>query len=361
MNETEVLFSELKGHQGKVGVITLNRPAQLNALSHAMFEAISFKLQEWQQQDAIKAAIICGAGERAFCAGGDIRAIYYLREQLPSALDFFISEYLLNHCIYHWTKPYIALLNGLTMGGGAGVSLHGSYRVATEKFQFAMPETAIGFFPDIGGSYFLPRCTGKSGWYLGLTGATIGVTDAQFAGLIDMTTPSDQIPALFAAFTNATWDRDPHQTVQVILDKFANTINAPSILAQHHEVIDRCFSAATLEMVLSTLRQEHHSFATETLELLHCRSPTSLKVTFEELKRGEQLSFDECMRMEFRMTRRFLQMHDFFEGIRAQVIDKDRMPRWCPDQLEGVDEQMVTAYFMPLAPEEELPLAHKPL
>lgn len=356
-NPREVLFSELTGHHGKVGIITLNRPDQLNALSYDMCKAIYLQLHDWQHQATIKAVIICGTGERAFCAGGDIRTMYYQQNELSSAFDFFQNEYRLNWAIYHFPKPYIALLDGLTMGGGAGVSVHGSYRVATEKFRFAMPETGIGFFPDVGGTYFLPRCTGRSGWYLGLTGDIIGSDDAKFAGLIDKTIPRAQIPALLSELNTTNWKDDPHQTVQAILANFVDTSADFSILATHQTCINHCFSAPTLEAILHRLHREDSEFSARTGQLLNSRSPTSLKVTYEALCKGEQLDFDNCMRMEYRLARRFLQSHDFFEGVRAQVIDKDRSPHWQPDNLAAVDPHMVSAYFQPLSPEDELQLS----
>ncbi len=355
--EPTVLFTTHHGRQGQVGLITLNRPKMLNALTESMCIEIYTKLQEWEQDDQIKAIVICGAGERAFCAGGDIRAVYELRTQPELARHFFWHEYRLNHRIHTLSKPYIALLDGLTMGGGAGVSVNGHFRVATDRLSFAMPETGIGFFPDVGGSYFLSHCRGRIGWYLGLTGANIGVADAWYAGLINAHVASKNIPALFLELVNAPWDQtDLFAITQGIIDDFKIAVAEPALLF-HSDIIIHCFSQSSVEEIITSLKECGGTWAQNVAVLLSARCPTSLKVVLEQLQRAANLQFEDCMRMEYRIANRFLHSADFFEGVRAAVIDKDRQPRWQPDSLAAVTAEQVGLFFAPLLEGEELDLS----
>ncbi|HVV69140.1 MAG TPA: enoyl-CoA hydratase/isomerase family protein [Patescibacteria group bacterium] len=349
--EPEILFTELAGRHGHMGEIILNRPKMLNALTESMCIAMHAKLHEWEQASHIKAIVIRGAGERAFCAGGDIRAVYALREQPELAQQFFWHEYRLNHCIYHLQKPYIALLDGLTMGGGAGLSINGRFRIATEKLTFAMPETGIGFFPDVGGSYFLPRCRDYIGWYLALTGTVITAVDALFAGIVDIRIESKHLSELLQELLAVPWDdADLNATVQQVIKLFALPFS-PSELSEYAPIIKQCFSQSSIEAILVALKQYHEPWAHETMQILATRSPLSLKVVMEQLRRGAQLDFDECMRMEYRITQHFLQTADFFEGVRAAVIDKDRKPHWQPGDLAAVTAEQVAGFFTTLKKE----------
>lgn len=341
---TDVIFEVLSGKQGQVGVITLNRPQQLNALTQDMLIALYDQLSEWQIQTDIQAVLVMSASEKAFCAGGDIKSLYAWRHDIEKAQQFFRDEYGLNQLIYAYRKPYIAILNGLTMGGGAGISINGSYRVATEKLRFAMPETGIGLFPDVGGSYFLSRCRNFMGRYLGLTGVSIDAAAAGYLGLVNYYSVSDRLPRLLPALLSADWDDDPHQVVRSILEAMTEPFPQAS-LERHAEVIAHSFQHDSMEAIFASLEQGT-DFARETLALLKTRSPTSLKVTLAQLQRGKELSFAECMQMEYGISTRCLRGHDLYEGIRAAVIDKDRDPRWQPQQLAQVTVADVATYFV---------------
>lgn len=355
MKETSVLFTEL----GNLGLITLNRPQALNALTHEMILALSEQLTVWEKDPDVKAVLIQGAGEKAFCAGGDIRQVYEARHdsKLPMK-QFFWDEYRLNAQIFHYPKPYIALLDGITMGGGVGVSIHGKYRIATERFVFAMPETGIGFFPDVGGSYFLPRCPGQTGIYLGLTGAKISIADASYLNLVNHFVPMDKMPEVIDEIAMSNLGDLSQKHIDEIIDS-VNIYSGDPTLANVRKDIDCCFNFDTVEEILTALHARKNEWCDKTAKLLASKSPTSLKVTLQQLRKGHHLSFDECMRMEYRMVVRFLQGHDFYEGVRAVIIDKDQSPKWQPSELSEVSAQNVDHYFAPLQNESELKFIHE--
>ncbi|HEY4114557.1 MAG TPA: enoyl-CoA hydratase/isomerase family protein [Rhizomicrobium sp.] len=339
----EVLFD----HRGAVGLITLNRPKALNALTHAMCLSMKAQLDEWARDEAVKTVAIRGLGEKAFCAGGDIRALYDSgKNKTPYALDFYRDEYRLNATIKHFPKPYVALIHGIVMGGGVGVSVHGSHRVANETMTFAMPETGIGLFPDVGGSYFLPRLPGEIGMYLALTGERLKAADCIYAGIATHFVPSRATEELVAALEEGT---EP----DLVLRSFAENPGAAP-LADLREAIDRCFSEGSLDGVMMALESDGGDWAKATLATLRKKSPTSLKITFRQIREGARLSFDDCMRMEFRMVNRIVAGHDFYEGVRAAILDKDNQPKWQPADLAHVTDADVAAYFAPL--DAELPL-----
>ena len=334
---TDVLFER----RGAVGLITLNRPKALNALTRDMCLAMKAQLAEWASDDAIKTVVIRGTGERAFCAGGDIRALYDSgKARTPYALDFYRDEYLLNHAIKHFPKPYVALVNGIVMGGGVGVSLHGSHRVVDETIAFAMPETGIGLFPDVGGSYFLSRLPGEIGMYLALTGERLKAADCVHAGVATDFVPAGQWEALTSSL-------EVGNAPDFALRSFAEDAGRP-LLADFREAIDRTFSENSVEGILTALDDDGSDWARATAVTLRKKSPISLKVTFRQIREGRHLSFDDCMRMEFRMVNRIVAGHDFYEGVRAAILDKDNMPKWRPATLEEVGEADVAAYFAPL-------------
>lgn len=340
MNEAanpDILFERV----GALGLVTLNRPAALNALNARMCVAMDAELARWQEDPAIGAVVVRGAGERAFCAGGDIRALYEAgRAGGAAATDFYRHEYRLNARIRHFPKPYIALLHGIVMGGGAGVSVHGSHRIADATALFAMPETGIGLFPDVGGSYFLPRLPGGIGLYLALTGARLKQADMSYAGIATHCVAASNWPALIERLADG-------MPIHVALEgKTADA--APPPLAEHRAVIDRCFCAASVEAVLAALDREEDAWAASVAASVRTKSPTSLKIGFRELREGGRLSFDDCMRMEFRMVARVMEGHDIFEGVRAAIIDRDKAPRWRPATLAEITEADVDAYFAPL-------------
>ncbi|MFQ5984344.1 MAG: enoyl-CoA hydratase/isomerase family protein [Alphaproteobacteria bacterium] len=348
--EEDILFKL----SGAVGRVELNRPKALNALTLAMMRRFDAKLIAWAGDARVKAVVVTGAGERAFCAGGDIRALYEAmgRPDDPLPRDFYRQEYTLNHRIFHYPKPYIALVDGVVMGGGVGVSVHGSHRVVTERLIFAMPETGIGLFPDVGGSYFLFRCPGRIGMYLGLTGARLGPADALYCGLATHYVPRERLRPLATALAGADVGDDARQAVSTVIERFAAD-PGPAPLAQHRDAIDRCFAARSVEGIMEALQAEGSAWAKETRAMLETKSPTSLKVTFRQLTAGAGLDIAEALTIEFRLTQRFVAGHDFYEGVRAAVIDKDNAPAWKPARLGEVDEAEVDSYFAPL-PQGEL-------
>lgn len=348
---TEVLFEELKGKHGNLGVIILNRPTVLNSLSHDMICAMYDQLQRWESAEHIKGVVIRAVEGKAFCAGGDLRLTY--ERHLKSSEDlsnFFRDEYQLNRFIFHYPKPYIAFLDGITMGGGVGISIHGSHRIATERLLFAMPETGIGFFPDIGGTYFLPRLPGYFGFYLGLTGARITNNDATALGLTTQMVPHEQLPNLLDELVKQPFGDQAKNKVTDIINQFILPLPAQTIL-NHQTAIDECFSCKTVEEIVTRISNSSNPLCRSAGEVLPKKSPTSLKVTLYAIQQGKTLDFDTCMQQEFAMTCHFLEEHDFIEGIRALIIDKDQTPKWRPSTLEEVSSQMVKKYFLPVSSE----------
>lgn len=330
--------------KGGVGLVTLNRPHALNALTLAMVRALDARLRAWAGDPAVRRVVIQGAGERAFCAGGDVRALYDSGKSKADTLtaDFYREEYRLNRLIKRYPKPYIALIDGVVMGGGVGVSVHGSQRVATERTLFAMPETGIGLFPDVGGSYFLPRCPGRVGFYLGLTGARIKAADCLHAGIATHHVPSDVLDKLVDALR-----QDPGGAVADIIARFATSPGTAS-LDRDRAAIDRCFSAPTVEAIQAALEAHGSEWAKGARAAMGEKAPICEKVTLRQLERGAGLSFEDCMVMEFRLSQRAMAAHDFYEGVRAAVIDKDRAPKWRPASLADVSDADVEAWFAPL-------------
>lgn len=343
MIEPEVLFEV----RANAGLITLNRPQALNALTAGMVRDIHSQLIDWQDDDRVRHVVITAAGDKAFCAGGDIRQLYdWGLAKDPAFIDFYRTEYLLNIFIKRYPKPYIAIMDGITMGGGVGISVHGSHRVATERLTFAMPETGIGLFPDVGGTYFLPRCPGKLGILLGLTGHRLKVADALFAGVATHFVSAEDCSALVDRLAIA-------DNVDDCLSQHAQDF-AYAPLAEHKKDIDRHFGANNVEEIVSSLHESGSEWARKTAGIMATKSPTSQKITLEQLTRGAMNDFEACMQIEFRIVNRIFDGHDFFEGIRAVVIDKDQTPKWQPDCLAQVSGDAVARYFAPL--DKELPV-----
>jgi enoyl-CoA hydratase len=335
--------------RGALVVVTLNRPGALNALSFAMCRALYDGLRRWETDSEVRAVLIKGAGERAFCAGGDIRWLYEVLTACgeDEALSFYALEYPMNARLHHFPKPYIALLDGITMGGGVGVSVHGSHRVVTERTVFAMPETGIGLFPDVGATYVLPRLPGALGMYLGLTGARLGAADCLCAGIAGWYVPADRLDELEEALAAADLSGNAHDAVTAVLDRLRSDPGRPPLI-EHMDRIDRCYGKAGLDQVVQALKDEPTGWGRAQLETLAAKSPTSLAVTFRQLRQGAALDFDAAMRLEYRLVHRFVAGHDFREGVRAVIIDKDNRPRWCPSRLEDVTAAEVEAYFRSL-------------
>ncbi len=347
-NNTDIIFEEIIGENGNLGLITLNRPSVLNALNHSMFMSLDKYLKEWEQAVSIKAIVIRAAEGRAFCAGGDIRYAYEKGlAKDPSLPHFFRDEYRLNQYIYHYSKPYIALMNGITMGGGVGISIHGSHRIGTKRLSFSMPETGIGFFPDVGATYFLTRLPGKIGFYLGLTGARIPYNDCLAAGLIDQVIAEDSLQDLINKLAGASLEKNAEATISDICNQFTVPVEK-SVLMEHEAEINACFSKNTIEEIFAALENYPSEWCQEVLSVLQKKSPTSLKITLRQLQLGKKLNFDECMKLEYRLTNRFLHNLDFFEGVRAAIIDKDQQPKWQPSTLEEVKASNIESYFLPL-------------
>lgn len=353
MNDPEVLFAEIPGNRGNIGLITLARPKALNALTQNMCILISKHLSAWRSSANIKAVVIRGEGEKAFCAGGDIRSIYEARHEPVTKLrEFFWHEYRLNYDIFHFSKPFIAFLDGITMGGGVGISVHGSHRVATEKLVFAMPETTIGFFPDVGASHFLPRCPGRMGAYLALSGVSVGPADASYLGITNGYVQSPYLTSLLSELVQTPFaNHEARSAVDKIIEKYTASPGKSS-LSERRQLIDDCFNYREVEKILDALENSKDEWAIEQAKLIRTKSPTSLKVTFEEILRGSKLSFSECMKMEYRMVNHFLQGHDFFEGVRALLVDKDRNPKWEPSTLAEVTPEDVDHYFTSLGEDD---------
>jgi enoyl-CoA hydratase len=339
MND-DILFRETAG----IAFITLNRPDVLNALSCEMCAALHEKLNQWSQDDTIKAVIINGSGGKAFCAGGDVRTIVEQgHEDNKMARDFFSIEYKMNAALYHFKKPFISLLDGITMGGGVGVAIHGSHRIVTEKTLFAMPESAIGLIPDVGGSYFLPRLPGAIGKYLGLTGARLRGADVLYAGIGTAYISSEKLEDLVSMLMEEDISSD--QDVDAIVARFADDPGeAP--LDEFRDLIDAAFSETNAEDIMDHLSDIDHDWARETLAVMGKMSPISLKVITEQLNRGAKLEFDDCMLMEYRIVMAISSYaSDFFEGVRAVLIDKDHAPNWLPATMSEVSNAMVLAHF----------------
>ena len=343
MQETEphILFET----RGALGLITLNRPKALNALTHGMCIGMHKMLSAWAKDPAIRTVAIRGAGPRAFCAGGDIRAMADSSiDKTPAAANFLRDEYRLNGLIGAFPKPYVALTHGVVMGGGAGVSVHGSFRLADEDLAFAMPETGIGFIPDIGASYFLSRCPGQTGMYLALTGTRIGLGDALALGLMTHSVAGSDHEALIARLAAG-------EAPENAIISFRRA--APlSPMVEHLSSIDRFFAAASVEAILERLDRDGSEFAADTARLIRSRSPTSLKLAFALVRRGKDLSRNECLKMEYRVGSRVVMGHDFREGVRAVLKDKDNRPRWEPSALAAITEQDIAGYFALLGARE---------
>jgi enoyl-CoA hydratase len=341
--------------RGVAGHVILNRPHALNAVSQAMVLALAQQLAEWENDPAVTRVVVSAQGGRAFSAGGDLRDLHDLGRagRYDEALEFFRAEYALNSRIKHYRKPYVALIDGIVMGGGVGISVHGSHRVAGDRFAFAMPEVGIGFFPDIGATWFLPRLPGKLGTYCALTGERLDAADGVAAGIATHRVASGRFPDLTEALSSAV-------PVDALLGAFAEPAGTGGITGAS-AAIARLFGGKTVEDVLLRLDEEaaasgrDAALALATAGAIRTKSPTSLKLALAQMQRGSGLDFAECMRTEFRIVSRVMQGHDFYEGVRAVIIDKDQSPRWEPAALEAVTAAEVERYFAPLASELELP------
>ncbi|MCA4916506.1 MAG: enoyl-CoA hydratase/isomerase family protein [Phenylobacterium sp.] len=337
----------LVGRDGGLGRLTLNRPQALHALTTVMCSTCITALLEWKDDPAVEAVLIDHAGERGFCAGGDIRM---LADSGASdgrlAREFFFIEYRLNHLLFSYPKPVIAVMDGITMGGGVGLSAPARFRIATERTTFAMPETGIGLFPDVGGGWFLPRLPGRIGLWLALTGARIKAADCLHAGLATHHVPSERLPELKARLAENPSD------IEALLAQF-HVDPGPTPLLAHRAELDAAFGQGSVEAILAAL-EAGSDWARAQALALRTKSPQTLKVAFRQLALGLAApDFAANMAMEYRIGARVVQRHDFLEGVRAVIVDKDNAPRWDPATLEGVGEDLLDAIFAPLPADQE--------
>jgi enoyl-CoA hydratase len=344
--------------RGTAGVVTLNRPAALNAVTHGMVARLAAALARWREDAAITRIVVTAAGERAFSAGGDLRGLYDLAAagRQDEALAFWREEYILNATIKRYPKPYVALIDGIVMGGGVGLSIHGSHRVAGDRFRFAMPEVGIGFFPDVGATWFLPRLPGELGTWCALTGERIDAAGSVAAGLATHRIPS----ARFADLTDALCTGVAVDAVLASFADLAASTPLPEPLARRG-TIDRLFAAGSVEDILTGLDAESRSggpdarWAETTAATIRAKAPLSLKIALAQMRRGRTWSFEACMKAEMRIVSRVAYGRDFYEGIRAVIVDKDNRPRWQPATLDAVTAADVEAYFAPITDELALP------
>ncbi|XP_028291731.1 3-hydroxyisobutyryl-CoA hydrolase, mitochondrial [Gouania willdenowi] len=351
MMSSQVESGVLLEKVGRVGVITMNRPKVLNALNLTMIRQIYPQLKKWDGDSETDMVIIKGTGGKAFCAGGDIRAIADTGKAGSSLSEiFFREEYILNNAIGTCRKPYIAIIDGITMGGGVGLSVHGRFRVATEKTMFAMPETAIGLFPDVGGGHFLPRLRGKLGLFLALTGFRLKGRDVMRAGVATHFVESKKVPEMENELVDL---KSPStENISKLLDSYQDQsqldAEKPFVLESHISDIDRLFSSSSVEGIVGNLRADGSEFANKQLETLSKMSPTSLKITHKQLQYGASLSLQDVLVMEYRLSQACMRGCDFYEGVRAVLVDKDQNPKWNPSSLEEVSDQSVEKCFSSL-------------
>ena len=348
--------------RNRVAHLTLNRPHALNALSHSMILSMAELFTRLTKDETVNAIVMRGAGEKAFCAGGDIRT---LREGALNGgtqhHDFFIDEYRLDYQLHRYVKPVICVLDGIVMGGGMGIAQGSGFRIVGPKTKMAMPETGIGLFPDVGGSYFLSRS--PVGLYLGLTGQMLKAADALYANLADKFMTTEAIAALVQKLDSQQWGRNPADDIARLIDAAATTPTDAALLAPLQTTINEHFAPqkSVAEMVASLeaeSRSEWKTWAATTAALLKTRSPTLLEVTRRQLNRGGKMSLGECFRMELGIVYHCFEHGDLMEGIRAVILDKDNQPRWNPPTLAELDPEVVTAFFAPRWNIENHPLAN---
>ena len=344
MSEPEVVVRV----EGGVGRLTLNRPQALHALTTNMCRLMPQALLAWRDDPAVELVLLDHSGERGFCAGGDIRMLAESGAgDGKAAREFFHTEYRLNHLLFEYLKPVVVIMDGITMGGGVGLAMPSGFRIATERTTFAMPETGIGLFPDVGGGWHLPRMPGHIGLWLALTGARIKAADCELVGVATDFIESRNVAAFKAGIV-----ADP-AGMETLLTELEGDAGRPP-LAQHQDEIDRIFALGSVEAIVAALEGAGSDWAREQLKGLSSKSPQTLKVAFRQLQLGgKAASFAENMAMEYRIGARVVQRHDFLEGVRAVIVEKDNAPRWDPPTLEGVSEAMLDGIFAPLASAEE--------
>lgn len=340
--------------EGGIGRITLTRPSALHALNTPMCAAVLAALKAWAGDDSVQFALIDHEeGTRGFCAGGDIRMLADSgKGDASEAREFFATEYRMNVALEEFPKPVLAIMDGVTMGGGVGISVNGSHRIATERTLFAMPETGIGLFPDVGGGWFLPRLGGELGTWLALTGERLKGVDVAAAKVATHFLPSELVPNLMKQIASADFSVGAAEMLNEILRTLSHSIPAGSF-ETHRAVINSCFAFDRAEDIVAALEAVGSEWALAQVKTLRSKSPETVKVALRQLRDGGQCkTFRENMQMEYRIGWRKVQSHDFQEGVRAVIIDKDNAPAWAPATLEGVTEEMVAKYFEPLGADE---------
>ncbi|MCJ8203679.1 enoyl-CoA hydratase/isomerase family protein [Pseudomonas sp. RGM2987] len=342
----EVLV-DIRNH---IGHLTLNRPAGLNALTLGMVRSLQQQLDAWALDPKIHAVVLRGAGDKAFCAGGDIRSLYDSHLQGDTLHEaFFVEEYALDLTIHHYRKPILALMDGFVLGGGMGLVQGADLRVVTERSRLGMPEVGIGYFPDVGGSYFLPRVPGELGIYLGVSGVQVRAADALYCGLADWYLDSDKLQQLDERLDRLPWHDTPLKDLQGLLAKLGVQQLPEPPLADLRPAIDHFFALPDLPSIIEQLRQvtvaDSHEWALKTADLLQTRSPLAMAVTLEMLRRGRHLSLEHCFALELHLDRQWFERGDLIEGVRALLIDKDKNPRWNPPTLEALDAGHVASFF----------------
>lgn len=350
--DAEILFEV----RGTLGLVTLNRPKALNALTASMCADLYKQLAVWAGDDRVRVVAVVGAGDKAFCAGGDVvKVARSTQAGTDDGQAFFHTEYHMNVAISDFPKPYVSFVDGITMGGGVGISIPGDFWVATEKTLFAMPETGLGLFPDVGGGWFLPRLKGGAGMYLALTGARLKAADLLHLGIATHAAASAQVPALLQALEGASDAQDVARILEA--GQSAGMIDRadPAPITQVSALVDAAFTAPTLAGVFERLRADGSDWAQKQLSILASKSPLSLALTFRQLQEGaKHTSFADNMAMEYRMVNRMAKSHDFLEGVRAILVDKDQAPVWQPATLDAVSDAEVDAFFAPLGEGAEL-------
>jgi enoyl-CoA hydratase/carnithine racemase len=339
---SEILFDR----RGAAGIVVLNRPQALNAVTHGMVRALRTQLEAWRHDASVTRVVVTAAGERAFSAGGDLRRLYDLGRagRFDEALEFWRDEYALNAAIKHYPKPYVALIDGIVMGGGVGISIHGSHRVAGDRFLFAMPEVGIGFFPDVGATWFLPRLPGELGAYCALTAERLRAENAVASGVATHRVRSERFGDLLDGLAGTV-------PVDALLAAFAEPVGEGATV-QLRETVDRLFAGDAVEVILGRLDAGDEG-ARAMATAIRGKAPLSLKIALAQLRRGREWSFDDCMRAEFRVVSRIVRGFDFYEGVRAVIVDKDNAPQWRPATLAEVTASEVDRHFAPLARELE--------
>ena len=349
MENQDILFEV----RGQIGLITLNRPKALNALNAGMCLGVRLKLGQWASDEGVKAVVVRGAGGKAFCAGGDVVSLYKsgmaYRDGDKTSLGwrrFFTEEYRMNVAIKEFPKPYIAILDGITMGGGVGISVHGGYRIATERTLLAMPETGLGLIPEVGGGWFLPRLEDEMGMYLALTGDRLGAAETCDLGITQSFCPSGQTGDMIATLAKNADD------VGGVIARYSKQAEASKLLP-HKAAIQTFFSGGSVEDIVAALGSSGSDWAKGWHKRLMKKSPTSMKLTYQQMRKGKVIqNFRDNMKMEYRIVNRIIEGHDFYEGVRAILIDKDNHPRWRPASLEEVSKAAVAAHFEDLGEDE---------